>query len=372
MADSFPTRTVFSVCSGIDGLCLGVCAGLEHLGFSPRVLGYCERDAFAASILLARMEESALEPAPVYAGCISELDATGLRGMVDVLCAGVPCQPYSAAGKRVGNSDERSWGRAVECGERPHRGSTRLVADERLTGTSPQSDSAAPLPHVLRIVSECRPAVVFLECVPPWVRGGWFRPFGEELCRLGYALEQPLFVTAESVGASHRRERVFVMAITPRGGFGELWEPSRSDGQLDGSDKSLDNADSTRPTQALGRSDERQTGQSSGECLSGDGLGTVDHSKRDGRRKRKPRRRQDQGTVAVFAPGPADPRWAAILKAAPHLAPAVEPSFRLLADGDAVVVDESRADQLRCIGNACVPLQASVAFCHLLVGTGLL
>jgi hypothetical protein len=37
----------------------------------------------------------------------------------------------------------------------------------------------------------------------------------------------------------------------------------------------------------------------------------------------------------------------------------------VLADGLALVVDESRADQLRCAGNGVVPLQAAAAFAEL-------
>jgi hypothetical protein len=45
-----------------------------------------------------------------------------------------------------------------------------------------------------------------------------------------------------------------------------------------------------------------------------------------------------------------------------QLAPAIEPGFCLLADGLALVVDEARADQLRCSGNGVVALQSAAAF----------
>jgi DNA (cytosine-5)-methyltransferase 1 len=44
------------------------------------------------------------------------------------------------------------------------------------------------------------------------------------------------------------------------------------------------------------------------------------------------------------------------------LSPAIEPGFRLLVDGLALVVDQSRADQLRCAGNGVVATQAATAF----------
>ncbi|PYE79822.1 DNA (cytosine-5)-methyltransferase 1 [Xylophilus ampelinus] len=79
----------------------------------------------------------------------------------------------------------------------------------------------------------------------------------------------------------------------------------------------------------------------------------------------------------LFAPGPADPVWADLVSAsrvgswqravaddeagACPWAPATKPGVRMLADGLAIVVDESRAHQLRQIGNGVVPLCAAAA-----------
>lgn len=67
------------------------------------------------------------------------------------------------------------------------------------------------------------------------------------------------------------------------------------------------------------------------------------------------------GIYPIFAPGPSDPRWPGIIRERPDLAPATQSSVRSLAHGMAGMVDESRRDQLRCIGNGVVPLQAAVA-----------
>ena len=64
----------------------------------------------------------------------------------------------------------------------------------------------------------------------------------------------------------------------------------------------------------------------------------------------------------IFAPGPQSEHWGSIIAHAPHLAPAVEPGLRVLVDGVAYLVDESRADALRCAGNGVVALQAAAAF----------
>ena len=172
------------LCAGVGMLDIAVQLGCEHFGIECRPAALCEWDAYAASVLLSRMEDATLEPCPIWCGDLRDFDAGPFRGVVDIIAAGLPCQPYSVAGKQLGNVDKRSHG----------------------------DDGSGPIPQFLRIVSECRPALVFLENVPPWVRDGWFRPVGEELSRLGYTIGEPLFITAESAGASHRRERVFVLA----------------------------------------------------------------------------------------------------------------------------------------------------------------
>jgi DNA (cytosine-5)-methyltransferase 1 len=110
--------------------------------------------------------------------------------------------------------------------------------------------------------------------------------------------------------------------------------------------------------------------------------GANDHK---GSAKEGQRRGQlDEAAVHLFSPpGPADPVWRDILCRSPYLAPAIAAgSVRVwwddanrsfitqtpesllcgVADGHALVVDESRADQLRAIGNGVVALQAAVAF----------
>ncbi len=75
------------------------------------------------------------------------------------------------------------------------------------------------------------------------------------------------------------------------------------------------------------------------------------------------------GAVGVFEtlkqsmePAPSQ-HWLEILTQSPALAPAVEPGFCVLVNGDASsVLDTQRADQLRCSGNGVVALQAATAF----------
>ena len=193
-----PAINTLGLCAGVGMLDLGVATALDWLGYRPRAAALCEWEAYAAACLLARMEDATLEPCPIWCGDLRDFDAVPFLGVVDVLAAGLPCQPYSVAGKQLGNVDHRSHG----------------------------EDGNGPIPQFLRIVEECRPSVVFCENVPPWIRDGHFRPVGEELCRLGYTIEDPLFLTAEAVGASHKRERVFVMA---HNSLARSWEIPESD-----------------------------------------------------------------------------------------------------------------------------------------------
>ncbi len=194
--------------------------------FATRTVCYVEREAFAASQLVALMAAQCLDAAPVWSD-LATFDARPWRGIVDCVVAGLPCQPYSVAGKRRGNDDERARG----------------------------TDESGPIVHATRIIAECEPAVVLLENVPDWVRNRrqWFRPFGEELCRLGYEIEDPLFLAASDVGASHRRERVWIMAYEPGRGQRVLRESSRLGwGRTERSGGELANAEGNgRPRRGL-------------------------------------------------------------------------------------------------------------------------
>lgn len=168
---------------------------LEALGFDVRSVGYAERDSAAAAMLLARMEQQTIHPAPVWCDCISRLDARPLRGCVDMLIASPPCQPYSAAGSQRGHDDHRSYG-----------------ADD------------APLPHLVRIIGECRPALVWLENVPEWWTDGVFRRCGDELSGLGYKVQDVFFADARSAGGVHGRERGFCLCVADSGGHDQWRE----------------------------------------------------------------------------------------------------------------------------------------------------
>lgn len=165
-----------ALCAGIGGLELGLKLAL---GDAYRTVCHVEWDAFAAATLVARMEDAALGPAPVWDDLLT-FDGRPWRGLVDVVTAGFPCQPWSVAGKR------------------------RKTADARWIW-----------PDIARCIREVEPGWVFLENVPGLVRGGLEHVL-RDLAALGFAAEWDLF-SAESLGLPHKRERLFILAHARRG-----------------------------------------------------------------------------------------------------------------------------------------------------------
>ena len=288
MVDNSPVLPVASFCAGV---------GMLDIGFGCAVpiaepILYVEREIASARIMESRMQDLSLARAPVWSD-LTTFDGRPWSGRVFGFTAGLPCQPYSNAGKRIGNNDDRSHGK----------------------------DGDGPIPHFLRIVGEVRPAMVFLENVPAWVMGGHFRSVGEELSGLGYTIEEPMFVAAEDVGASHRRERVFILAHAKDS---KWWSMADPDGKrLQGE---RDHNGTTRRQDAAGPT------------------------------------RLRSGELPIYAPGPCDPRWGDIIREAP----AIEPAVRGVVAGMA-----TRVDRLRAIGNGVSPLQAAVAAHVLLHRAGL-
>lgn len=153
--------TIGSLFSGIGGLELG----LERAGLGKTVW-QCEKDEFCRSKLANHW--------PDVERYDDVTDATFPHA--DIICGGFPCQDLSHAGKRRGIRAERSglWF------------------------------------EYLRIVREIRPAWVIVENVYQAWRA-WMPIVRSGLAELGYA-SLPLRVSANEVGAWHRRARGFVVA----------------------------------------------------------------------------------------------------------------------------------------------------------------
>ena len=165
-----------AICAGIGGLELGI--GIA-VGESYRCVGYLERDSYAAAVLVARMEDASLDQAPIWDD-LTTFDGQRWRGVVDLISAGFPCQPWSVAGKQRGIEDARwIW------------------------------------PEIVRIVRDVEPGFVFLENVPGLIRHGLPRVLGDP-AELGFDAEW-MCLAASDMGAPHVRERLFILAHSGRG-----------------------------------------------------------------------------------------------------------------------------------------------------------
>ena len=172
------TQNILSICTGGGGLDLGVrlaCPG-------ARTVCHVEREAFAVANLVAAIQASLMDEAPIWSD-LQTFDGEPWRGTVDWLIGGIPCQPRSTAGQRRGAEDDRDlW------------------------------------PVTARIIGEVGPDVVFLENVAGILRY-FHERIGPDLQAMGYRTEEGLFSAAE-VGAPHVRQRLFVLALTSSYRFG--------------------------------------------------------------------------------------------------------------------------------------------------------
>jgi DNA (cytosine-5)-methyltransferase 1 len=137
---------------------------------------FCEIEKYAQAILLSRMDDGTFPFAPIW-NDITTLDAKQLRGIINIVLAGFPCQDISVAGKGKGLDGKRS-GLFFE---------------------------------VIRVCEEASPEFIFLENVPA-IRTRGSIEVQEALASIGYDCRFGMLSAAE-VGANHRRDRFFCLAI---------------------------------------------------------------------------------------------------------------------------------------------------------------
>lgn len=156
-----------SLFSGIGGFDLAA----EWMGWDN--VFHCEWNDFGKRILHHYWPEA------ISYGDITKTDFTIHRGSIDILTGGFPCQPYSAAGKRLGKEDDRHlW------------------------------------PEMLRAIREIGPRYVVGENVrglTNWNGGLVFDEVQADLESAGYEV-LPFILPACGVDAPHRRDRVWFVA----------------------------------------------------------------------------------------------------------------------------------------------------------------
>lgn len=191
--DTTKTITHISLCAGYGGIDIGLKRAIPNL----RTICFSEIEAFPIANLVSKMEKGYLDTAPIWTD-IKTFPWKEFRGVVDIVSGGFPCQPFSAAGKRNADTDERHL-----------------------------------FPYILQGIRECQPSLVFLENVEGIISSklsgdGWRDPEGtpvllhvlRELERVGYKATAGIF-SASEVGAPHQRKRVFIMAYNDSNGSGQ-------------------------------------------------------------------------------------------------------------------------------------------------------
>jgi DNA (cytosine-5)-methyltransferase 1 len=171
---SLGSFTSVELCAGGGGSAIGI----ERAGFSHRVL--VEIDSHAVRTLrLNRPNWNVVE------SDLSTWSGKDYCG-TDLLAAGLPCPPFSKAGKQLGESDERNL-----------------------------------FPEALRIISEIRPRAVMIENVRGILDAVFddFRGrFQRQVEKMGYRADWRL-LNASDFGVPQLRPRVVFVALLP-----EVWE----------------------------------------------------------------------------------------------------------------------------------------------------
>lgn len=164
-----------SLFSGIGGFDLAA----SWMGWEN--IFHCENNEFCQKVLKHHFPKS------IQHGDIKETDFTYYRGLVDIVTGGFPCQPYSTAGKRKGNADDRHlW------------------------------------PQMLRAIKEIQPTWIVGENVPGllnWKRGMVLYEIVTDLEAAGFEVFPPVILPAGAVGADHNRKRVWVVAYSKQFGL---------------------------------------------------------------------------------------------------------------------------------------------------------
>jgi len=194
-----------SLFSGIGGIDLAAhWAGMETVAF-------CEREPFPQKVLKKHWPN-----VPIYddvctltAERLKEDGIIGSGRTIDIISAGYPCQPFSHAGERKGENDDRHlW------------------------------------PEVKRLLQETRPNWFVGENVAGHATLG-LDDVLDDLDDIGYTA-QPFIVPAAAIGALHRRDRVFIIAHTKREGWKGVLHPHFEPGKKQNTDWKTDALDAHR------------------------------------------------------------------------------------------------------------------------------
>lgn len=163
--------SVLEICAGAGGQS----SGLEKAGFGHELAVEIDADA-AATLRLNRPTWDVLTTD------VRNIDGRKYRG-IDLLAGGVPCPPFSVAGKQLGAEDERDL-----------------------------------FPEALRLISEAKPAAVMLENVKGLASArfaSYRNQILNELHGMGYSTSWQLLYSSE-FGVPQLRPRFILVALKTR------------------------------------------------------------------------------------------------------------------------------------------------------------
>ncbi len=161
--------TSIEICAGAGGQALGLeMAGFDHLALVEYEKDYCE------CLKKNRPQWN------VMCMDVRHFDGRPYRGMIDLLAGGVPCPPFSVAGKQLGADDERDL-----------------------------------FPQMLRLVEEINPKVVMIENVRGFL-GKQFDKYRSSIItrlnQLGYNVHLRL-LNASDYGVPQLRPRAIIIGV---------------------------------------------------------------------------------------------------------------------------------------------------------------
>lgn len=160
---------MLELCAGAGGTAVGI----ERAGFEPICLVELDKHA-CATLRINRPMWNIIE------SDLRMFNAERFRGTVDLLSAGVPCPPFSKAGKQLGANDERDL-----------------------------------FPEALRIIDECKPKAIMFENVRGLLDStftDYRETLNKSLAQLGYKAFWRL-LNASDFGVSQLRPRVVIVAL---------------------------------------------------------------------------------------------------------------------------------------------------------------
>ena len=266
--------------SGIGGFSLG----LEATG-GFKTVAFCEIEEYPRKVLRKHWP-NIKQYEDIKKLNYEKLKSDGIDS-IDIITGGYPCQPFSNAGKKQGESDPRHlW------------------------------------PEMFRIIKECRPTWVVGENVSGHIKLGLDAVLSD-LEGQGYGT-RTFSISASSVGANHKRERIWILAHA-----GRALRQGSQFGEKNENETEKENANFAQ-----------RSGEASGSHVADAIEGDVEAGRE---RRRAIRARHQEEGFPGHAAGRGENPWEGWWTA--------EPEVGRMDHGI-----PRRVDRLKCLGNSLIPM----------------